>query len=173
MKYWYVVRSKYRNELLLWQQLCTRGFEVYYPRIARPGIKFPSPRVKPYFPGYMFVHIDLDLAGRSIVQWIPGSNGLVCFGGEPAFITDAILQGIHDRVERMNSIAEDPSRGLKRGQEVEIYAGPFAGYRGIFDSHLSDRERAIVFLTFVRDQQMRVELPVHQIMPTKRCQTRL
>lgn len=173
MKHWYVIRSKYRNEMLLWQQLCSRFIEVYYPRVSARTTKPLVRKIRPYFPGYMFVHVDLDVFGRSALQWMPGAMGLVCFGGEPAFVSDSILHGIQERVDRMDAVESSLSQGLRSGEEVEIYSGPFAGYRGIFGFHLSDRERAIVFLKFIRDQQLRLELPVTHIMPTKQCRTRL
>lgn len=160
---WYVIRSKYRNEALLWQQLLSRRIEVYYPRILHGPAKLPAPRAKPYFPGYMFAHIDLDVVGRSTMQWMPGALGLVCFGGEPAYVSDSVFHGIQERVDRMNSARADPVCGLKTGDPIEIYTGPFAGYRGIFGFQLSDRDRAAVFLQFIRDQQIRVELPVTQV----------
>ena len=170
--HWYVIRSKYRSEMLLWQQLCSRGIEVYYPRISSQNVKLPTQTARPYFPGYMFVRVDLDVSGRSALQWMPGATGLVCFGGEPAFISDSILYGIQERLERMKSLGDDPPQRMHHGDAVEIHSGPFAGYRGIFDCHLPGRERAILFLKFVRDQQMRLELPVSQIGSTEQYQTR-
>ncbi len=173
MKRWYVMRSKYRNEMLLWQQLCSRFIEVYYPRVSTRSPKSLAQKLRPFFPGYMFVHVDLDVFGRSTLQWMPGALGLVCFGGEPAFLSDTILHGIQERVDHANALQADPCQGLKSGDEVQIYSGPFAGYRGVFGFQLSDRERATVFLKFIRDQQLRVELPVSQILSTKQCRTRL
>jgi transcription antitermination factor NusG len=173
MKRWYVVRSKHRNEVLLWHQLCSRGIEAYFPRISTKGMGCPPGPVRPLFPGYMFVHVDLDTNARSALQWMPGAIGFVTFGCEPAYVSDSILHGIEERVDQMNRLQVDPSSTLKPGDEIEIYSGPFAGYRGIFGTRLSDRDRATVFLKFIRDQQLRLELPVTQIRLTKQCRTRL
>jgi transcriptional antiterminator RfaH len=171
--HWYVVRSKYRNEALLWQQLCSQQMEVYYPRIYKQTVKSTPQKVRPCFPGYMFIRVDLDAVGRSRLQWMPGCLGLVCFGGEPAYVADNILYGIRERVDWMNSGRIDVSNELRSGEEVEIYSGPFAGYRGIFSSYLSDQERATVFLRFIHGQQIRVELPVTQIALSKQRRNRL
>ncbi len=173
MKHWYVIRSKHRNEVLLWHQLCSRCIEAYYPRIFNLGTNPLAAKAKSYFPGYMFVHIDLDTQAQSALQWMPGAMGFVTFGGEPAYISDSILHGIQERVDQMNRVQLDPCSGMKQGDEIEIYSGPFAGYRGFFGTHLSDRDRATVFLKFIRDQQMRLELPVTQIRLTKQCRSRL
>jgi transcription antitermination factor NusG len=116
------------------------------------------------------VHTDLDVVGISGVQWTPGAIGLVCFGGEPAWVSDGILQGIRERVDQLNLAGWEAWQKLKLGDEVAIHSGPFAGYRGIFSSYLSDRDRVIVFLKFVRDQQVRIELPVGQVTSIKHFQ---
>jgi transcription antitermination factor NusG len=118
----------------------------------------------------LFLHADLDAVGMSTVQWIPGAMGLVCFGGEAAWVSDGILQAIRERVDQINISGKEAWQNLKPGDDISIHSGPFAGYRGIFSSYLSDRDRVIVFLKFVRDQQVRVELPVGQITSIKRLQ---
>lgn len=173
MKHWYVVRSKHRNEVLLWHQLCRRGIEVYYPRISTGGADMPATKSRPYYPGCMFVHIDLDTHAQSALQWMPGAAGFVMFGGEPAYIADSILRGIQERVERTSLKRANPSVRMQPDDKSQAYAGPFAGYRGIFGSQLSDRDRAAVFLRFIRDQQMRLQLPVMQMKLTRPCRTRL
>jgi transcription antitermination factor NusG len=39
----------------------------------------------------------------------------------------------------------DPPR-FEKGQRVQIIAGPFAGYGGIFQEHLHDSERVAILL---------------------------
>jgi transcription antitermination factor NusG len=170
MMRWYVIRSKHRNEDFLLRQLQGREMEAYFPCIRQHSSSPSTRKVKPYFPGYLFVHTDLDKVGISSVQWIPGAIGLVSFGGEPAWVSDGILQGIRERVDQVNISGLEAWQNLKSGDDIVIHTGPFAGYRGIFSSYLSDRERVIVFLKFVRDQQVRVELPVGQIKSIKHLQ---
>jgi transcriptional antiterminator RfaH len=165
---WHVIRSKHRNEHLLCQQLLSREIEAYYPCIRLQSNNLHARKIKPYFPGYMFVHTDLDVVGKSSVQWIPGAVGLVCFGGEAAWVADGILQGIRERVDEINLSGWECWQNLKPGDDISIHSGLFAGYRGIFSSYLSDRERVIVFLKFVRDQQVRVELPAGQVTSIKK-----
>jgi transcriptional antiterminator RfaH len=160
---WYVIHSKYRNEGLLWQQFCSRGIEAYYPCTCTEPVKPRTRRVKPYFPGYLFIHADLEIVGTSTLQWIPGAVGLVHFGSEPAFVSEEILNAIRGRVNEINKARTLVLKDLKTGEEIAVHSGPFAGYHGIFDSYISDRERVTVFLRFIRDQQVRVELPAEQI----------
>jgi len=144
--------------------------EAYFPCLRVNSVSPHARKVKPYFPGYLFVHTDLDMVGISGVQWVPGAIGLVSFGGEPAWVSDGILQSIRERVEQINLAGWESWQKLKSGDEIAIHSGPFTGYRGIFSSYLSDRERVVVFLKFVRDQQARVELPVGQVTSIKHLQ---
>jgi transcriptional antiterminator RfaH len=118
---------------------------------------------KPYFPGYLFVHVDLNVVSESSLRWIPGEIGLVCFGGEPAYVSDAILHAIRTHVDEINAEGGERLQNLKNGDPIAIHSGPFAGYQGIFDTYLSDYKRATILLKFIRDQQIRVDLPVGQI----------
>lgn len=167
---WYVIRSKHRNEDFLRRQLNGREMEAYYPCICVKTKSLRTRKVKPYFPGYLFVQTDLERVGISGVQWIPGAIGLVSFGGEPAWISDGILQGIRERVDQINISGVEAWRNLKPGDEVAIQSGPFSGYHGIFSSYLSDQERVIVFLKLLRDQQVRVELREGQVASMKHLQ---
>ena len=169
MKRWYVLRSKHRNEDLLYQQLHHCDIEAYYPCVHLQPIKSPTRKIKPYFPSYLFVRVELDAVGISFFQWIPGAIGLICFGGEPAWVPDGMLQAIRRRVNQMRAGGGQRAQDLKTGDCVAIDSGALAGYRGIFASYLSDRERAIVFLNFIRGQQTRVDLPVTQIKSINHC----
>jgi transcriptional antiterminator RfaH len=169
MKRWYVIRSKHRNEDFLCQQLHHWDIEAYYPCIHSQPIKSPTRKIKPYFPSYLFVHVQLDAVGVSFFQWIPGAIGLVCFGGEPAWVSDGMLQAIRRRVARIDALGGEPAQDLKTGDDIIVHSGPLAGYHGIFAAYLTDRERAIVFLNFIRGQQARVDLPVTQIKSINHC----
>lgn len=157
---WYVLHSKQQKEKWLYDQLEALQIEAYYPSVrAKNGAQ----RSKPYFPGYLFVNVDLQVTGTSLLQWIPGSLGLVSFGGEPACVPEGLLQRIRHRVDEI-SRAEDSLLGtLKPGDQVVIHSGPFAGYDAIFCSRLRDSERVQVFLKILHDHPIQVNLPVSQL----------
>jgi transcriptional antiterminator RfaH len=168
MMHWHILHSKHRNDDLLCRQLYSRDIEFYYPRLKAQLDNSHHRKAKPYFPGYVFTHVDLDVLGLSILQWIPGAVGLVSFGGEPAWISDSIVNSIRHQVDQINCEHTRILNTFKKGDDISIHSGPFAGHHGIFDSYLSDSERVIVFLKFVRDQQIRVELPMGQIENIKK-----
>lgn len=164
---WYVVHSKPQKEQWLYSQLSARQIEAYYPCVHVSNGKRYSQQFKPYFPGYLFVNADLALIGVSVLQWIPGSLGLVSFGGEPASVPDGLLQRIRHRLDEMNGRQEDLLENLRLGDEVTIHSGPFAGYDAIFCTRLRDHERVQVLLRIIQDQAVRINLSVNQLTRTK------
>ncbi len=162
MLHWYVVHSKPRKEAWLLNQFTVLQIEAYYPCYVEHGNSYQH-KPKPYFPGYLFINVDLASTGTSVVQWIPGSQGLVSFGGEPAWVPDLLIQKIRCHLDEINKETGQILESLRPMDKVAIQSGPFAGYSGIFDSYLCDHERVRVFLQFMQDHQILVELPVEQI----------
>jgi transcription antitermination factor NusG len=78
-----------------------------------------------------------------------------------------LLQKIRQRVDEINSTANDVLNSLKPGDEVVIRSGPFAGYDAIFCNRLHDSERVQVLLKVLQDQRMKIDLQVSQIRVAK------
>jgi len=168
MLHWYVIHSKPQKEFFLEDQLSLRRLEAYCPtvHVPRPGQK--KWKFRPYFPGYLFAHIDLDEVNASVLRWMPGAVGLVHFGGDLACIPDSLLNEIRYRVDQINAESEKPAASLfKAGDAVTIHSGPFAGYEAVFCAELRDDERVQVLLRLLQDYTVRVDLPVSQIELTK------
>ena len=102
-----------------------------------------------------------------MLQWLPGSFGLVSFGGEPARVPDELVQKIRQRVDEINISGDAFPETFKPGENVVIHSGPFAGYKGIFCSWLDPGERAQVLLTMLQSHAIRVDLPVEQLTRAK------
>ena len=162
---WYVMHSKPQKEQWLYDQLDALQIEAYCPAVRT---KSGACKPKPYFPGYLFVNVDLQLTGTSLLQWIPGSLGLVSFGGEPACVPDGLLQRIRRRIDEINNIEDRLFEILKPGDELTIHSGPFAGYDAIFCARLHDSERVQVFLKILQDHPLQVNLPVSQLAIAQR-----
>ena len=150
---WYAIRSKPRKEEAVWRQIASQGFETYLPRIRVNPVNPRSRKVKPYFPGYLFVNADLEQAGLSTFQWMPHSIGLVSFGGEPAVLPDHLVQAIHRRVDEINVAGGEVFDGLKPGETVWITDGPFRGYEAIFDERVPGSERVRVLIEFLGNRR--------------------
>ena len=166
-QHWYVVRTKPRKEDFLAEQMEIRRIEIYSPRIRVQAVNPRARRIRAYFPGYVFVHLDLERSGTFSLQYIPGAAGLVSFGGEVADVPDGLVHAIRRRVEEINIAGGELFDVLKQGQTVVIHSGPFAGYEAIFDARLPGSDRVRVLLKLLKNRQMQVDLPVGQVRPKK------
>ena len=161
---WYALRSKARKEEVVWRQVRTAGFEIFYPRIKVQPVNPRARKLKAYFPGYMFVHVDIEQVGMSAFQWMPHAMGLVCFGDEPAIVPDNLIHAIRRRVEEISDAGGELFDGLNPGDTIIISDGPFAGYEAIFNARLPGSERVRVLLQLLNNQrQIPIELKAGQI----------
>ncbi len=168
---WYVLRSKPNKEEALWGELEARGYQAFYPHVKVQPVNPRSRKSRAYFPGYLFVRARLSSVGISAFAWLPHSQGLVSFGGEPAEVPEGLLQAIRKRVDEINQHGGEQLAavaGLEPGEPVLIQGGPFAGYRAIFDARVAGSERVRVLLQLLRVHAIKLELPAGQVQPTKR-----
>jgi transcriptional antiterminator RfaH len=167
--HWYALRSKPRKEDIVWRQVRTQGFEVFYPRLKVQPVNPRSRKVRPYFPGYMFVQADIEEVGLSTFQWMPHAMGLVTFGDEAAIVPENLVYAIRKRVEEIAVAGGELFDGLGRGDKVIISSGPFAGYEAIFDARIPGSERVRVLLQLLSSQrQVPVELDAGQVAQVKK-----
>ena len=166
-KYWYALHSHPNKEELLWQQLMAREVEVFYPRIPANPVNPRARKIKPYFPGYLFINADLEQAGISTFQWMPYATGLVMFGGEPAGVPEALIYTVRQRVDEITRAGGEVLDEVKPGERVVIQDGPFAGYEAIFDVRLPGKERVRVLLQMLTRRSVPLELSAGQIQKKK------
>lgn len=160
---WYVLRSKPHMEAVVADRARAQGAEVFYPCIRVQPVNPRSRKVRPYFPGYLFVRGDLETLSLSSFQWMPNAIGLVAFGGIPAPVPDEVVEAIRQHVERVSAAGGEQLFGLRPGDEVLVQNGPFAGYEAIFDTRLSGSDRVRVLLKMLNDRYAPVVLPAGQI----------
>jgi hypothetical protein len=111
--HWYALRTKARKEDAVWQQLRDQGIEHYYPRVRAHPVNPRARKIKPYFPGYLFIRVDLGEKGHSAFQWMPHSLGLVSFGEEPARIPDNVMYEMKQRVQEIADAGGELFDGLR------------------------------------------------------------
>jgi transcriptional antiterminator RfaH len=156
--HWYVLHSKPNKEEFLWEQLVAHNVEAFYPRLRVNPVNPRARKVKPYFPGYVFIRADLEETPSSTLQWMPGSIGFVSFGSAPSIVPDGLIHALQKRVEQVNAAGGELFAGLKRGDVVTIESGPFAGYEAIFDTRVSGSERVRVLLKLLQGKSVKMEV---------------
>lgn len=169
---WYTLHSHPRKEDLLWTQVNRYGFESYYPRVRVHPVNPRARKIQPYFPGYLFVKVDLDKVGRSLFQWMPFGTGLVSFGDEPAVVPEILIHTLKRRIAEIADAGGLLFDELHPGDEVVIHSGVFAGYEAIFDAKLPGSERVRVLLKMIKqNRSIPVELNAGTIRPKKSSAT--
>lgn len=145
---WYVVLAQPGNELLALRNLHRQGYEAFLPQHwvtrqrprSRRGL---DTRLRPVFPRYLFVSLDL---GRQQWRSVNGSYGvsrLISFGDRPAPMPAGIAETM------LESIGEDGAlvfeQALAPGQQVRLLHGPFASQLGVLE-RLDDNGRVRLLL---------------------------
>lgn len=164
---WYVLHSKPNKEDFLFSQLRNREIEVYYPHLRVAPVNPRARKVKPFFPGYLFVRVDLEDVPLSSLTYVPGANRVVSFDHQPAIVPDEVISTIRLNVERINESPDLYYNQLSHGDPVIIQGGPFEGYQAIFDTRLEGSERVRLLVEILRGQQVRVQVPSKMVKPKK------
>jgi transcriptional antiterminator RfaH len=162
---WYVMHSKPRKEALLRERLRIQRIEVYLPSIRVKPVNPRAQKEQPFFPGYLFIHVDLEKIPLSELRWIPGATGILCFGGEPAIVGDSLIRTIQGQIEDITESNNQSADRFKSGDWVVINEGPFVNYKAMFDCRLSSQDRVRVLLELLKGQKMRLELSAQQLKP--------
>ena len=161
---WYAFHVKQYKERMVHDGLAAKGLEVYYPVIKREPVNPRSRKERPFFPGYLFVQLNLEMAGNNALKWTEGAYGLVEFGGEPAAVPDILIGELQSQISDIEMKGDLNTVKLKSGDQVRIVTGPFDGYEAIFDSHLAANDRIQVMLTFLKAQTKKLQLRSSEIV---------
>ena len=163
---WYVVRAKAHRERVVHEQLRTQGMEVFFPAVKVNPVNPRAARERAYFPGYLFVHLDLASMNTNVLRWLPSAVGLLEFGGEPAIVPEALITQLKGRIASIQAAGGLVLHELQHGDTVTITAGPFAGYEAIFDLRLKGSDRVRVLLELLR-RQVSVEIDAGSLRKVK------
>ena len=138
---WYVLACKHRKERLVWQRLHDQGYDAFWPWLNAHKNQRGDDVLEPYFPGYIFVRLDLGKDGLSNFQWMPYTGGLVFIGEKPACVPDPIIEAIDTRLNRFNENMDFADNNLESEDiRQDLMLSPEC--RGtIFDNTLSSPER--------------------------------
>jgi transcriptional antiterminator RfaH len=164
---WYALRSKPNKEFLLHEQLLARNIECFFPRVKVNPVNLRSRKVQPYFPGYIFVKVDLENLGSNTFKWMPYAQRLVSFDGIPAAVPSPIINQLRTTLRTINDRGGLETGGFTPGEAIILTDGPFEGYEGIFDTQLSGSDRVKVLLNLLNGRQLPVEIKADQVTRNK------
>lgn len=156
-EFWYVIQSHPNKEQMLYRQLELMDIEIFFPRIRVKPVNPRSRKIRPYFPGYIFIHTNSETIDSSALKWMPHSKGIVSFGGEASIVPDSLILALKQKMGNLNEIMEQREE-ISSGTPVSIEYGPFEGYEGIFDTRLKGSDRVRILLKMLSDNYIPVEI---------------
>ena len=158
---WYVVHTKPQQELLAVSMLEDHcKLAVFLPEVKQ---KYRGKvQLRPFFPGYLFVEADLDAVEYTAINSTPGVIRLVAFEQRPLPLNPGIVESIREEVERINNEGGLPPESYQEGETVRLKEGPLGGLHAVFISHLRPKDRVLVLLKFL-GQENEVELDLSEI----------
>jgi transcriptional antiterminator RfaH len=123
-----------------------REIETFFPTLTVKPVNPRASKLQAYFPGYLFIHVDLESIGLSSFEWIPGAIHLIQFDNRAAMVPDYLIERLRQHIYEQNRNPLDHLDGLKSGDKIYVRKGSFAGYEAIFDTRLSGGERARILI---------------------------
>jgi len=130
---WYAIWTRSNFEQNVADQLSVKGFEVFLPKAARWSRRGRTRRHldAPLFPGYLFVHRDMDKASHVEIL---KARGVVRVLGDRWDQLASVPDDEIDAVRRVvgAGLPVFPYPMLREGMRVRILGGPLEGLEGIF-----------------------------------------
>jgi transcriptional antiterminator RfaH len=160
---WYVVQTRVNCEAKAARNLINQGYEVYLPRYLkrRRHARKVDFAVKPLFPRYMFVAIDMATQRWLSIQSTFGVSRLLTTGEDPALVPDGVVRAIKQREDERGFVAMDNRSAFVPGDKVRILAGAFMDSAGFFNG-IADRDRVSILLDML-GRQVRVLLDADMV----------
>jgi transcription elongation factor/antiterminator RfaH len=156
---WYAVQTRPRGESLALRHLQNQKFEVYCPRRRRTRMigRNKVTTLNAFFPGYLFVSIDLERQRWRSVNGTIGVLRLVGFGGAQSGRPSPVPRGL---VERFRELSHGDElrfeESLSPGDAVRVTAGPLSELCGVLET-AGDLER-VTILVDILSQSTRVKI---------------
>lgn len=114
---------------------------------------------EPFFPRYLFIHLDQTNDNWSPIRSTMGVSSLVRFGMQPVSVNDEIIELIKQR-ENPEGLHELED-GLTKGNNVRVLDGPMMGLEGVFVAKTG--EQRVMLLLDLMGKTTRVQLDVDAI----------
>lgn len=161
---WHVVYTRPNAEEVAARNLQRQGFEVFLPRYQkkRRHARRVETVVRPLFPRYLMVAIDLAVDRWRSVRSTLGVAGLVGSDERPTPVPTAVIDELLSRRDESGLIVSD-EQPFRPGDRVQLIDGAFAEFLGRVE-RLTDSERVAVLLDLM-GRGVRVTLSAEGLAP--------
>lgn len=161
---WVVASTHPNRESVALQHLSRQGFTTYCPMIRkrRRHARRVDEVLRPIFPSYVFIQIDVERT-----QWRPilstiGIRTLISFGSKLGMLDERLIDGLKAReTEGVVTLSESL---FEPGQKVQLVGGPMDGILATVLS-VEARDRIVVLMDLLK-QSVRVSVATDQAILT-------
>lgn len=160
---WYLAQFKPNSHNIAERNLSRQGFRTFLPmqdETRRAHGKFIT-RMRPLFPGYIFVALDPTKGGWSAVNSTNGISRLVSLGAEPTPVHGGLVSEIMQRCDHDGKLL--PQQHFRHGDRVTVSKGPFTDFVATIESVSPDRR--VYVLIELMGAQTRVKLKAEHLRP--------
>ncbi len=144
---WYLVRTHTGREAFAAEQLERQAFVTFLPKQPKTvrHARRLTVKLAAYFPGYLFVQLELARQRWRSINGTLGVIHLVGRGERPAPVPSGVVEALMAAADPRGVLQGPP---LQAGQQVRIIAGAFADKLAIIE-RLDDAGRVRVLLDIV------------------------
>ena len=171
MKKWYALHTRPYAEGRVEVQLAKLDIETFAPGM-RNAANGTRAQLIPLFPGYLFVHINLEKERTAVWLRYPGVRYLVGYDNEPVPVMEEVINVLRQKTAELWNEGRGPQPRFKRGGLVRIRAGLFADMLALFEGPVRPNQRVQVLLRAL-DRSMRLSLSLSEIEPVEADTTQL
>lgn len=145
MKEWFALHTKPYSERTVAARLSRHDIETYVPESQSESDR-SSARAVPFFPGYMFIHVDMEEANPRHWRFTPGVRYIVSYGEEPIAVSEALICTIREQLAALQTRQQEPRAIFRPGEKVRITEGPLKDMIAMFEGPTEPAERVRVLL---------------------------
>jgi transcriptional antiterminator RfaH len=162
---WYVVHCQARKEFYAANVLTSNlGLTVFLPWTNISG---KIQKKAPFFPGYLFIQVDLQKVPLSHINTTPGVLRLVEFDGDLQPIPTFILRTIYEQLDCLNRPDHLRQHNFNTGDHVRVKNGSLHNLEMIFVGPTTPSKHVYVLLNFLsRLKEVKVNIADLEKIPT-------
>jgi transcriptional antiterminator RfaH len=155
-QHWYVVHTQPHKEVHADLHLRRQGFTTYLPRYqrSRRHARKTETVVRPLFPRYLFVALDVARDRWRSIHSTVGVSHLVVAGEKPLSVPDGVLDEIRAREKTDGYVTLGLPAGIGPGSRVRLIDGIFADAKGVLERIADDRRVAILLELLGREARV-------------------
>ncbi|MFQ6757694.1 transcriptional activator RfaH [Desulfovibrionaceae bacterium CB1MN] len=162
---WFAIRTKPQQEQIAKLHYQRQGYVVYLPmmRTIVRHARRTEEKLKPFFPGYLFLHLAPLERNWVAISSTRGALGPICFGDQYVPVPDWIIADLQAKEDGSGAVplAELREKWLTPGAAVAVQLDDDTSVQGLFYS-FSGEENVVVLLSFL-NRQVKATLPLDRV----------